>query len=454
MQLKDFFTKKMKDNEIVEFKSFIKLNRGNKKIVFLIVNDGSIFLDCQVVLKVEKIHNLDEVKNLKKNSVVKIIGKIKMTPEKPQPFEIEAETIEILKECLSDSPLQKKDQTMEFLRKNAHIRSETKIMNAIFRIRSASAFAIHKYFNENNYLYLNTPIITQNDAEGAGETFFVNTEDSKGNLTTDFFDSKATLTVSGQLHAEPFAQTLNKVYTFGPTFRAENSNTTKHMAEFWMVEPEISFFDIKDILIMSEEFLKYVINYLLKNNVFELEYLDNKNQGLLNKLKKIVSEKFKVITYKSALEELKNAHKKGANFEFSNFEFGIDLQSEHEKFLTEEIFKKPVFVIDFPKKIKSFYMKQNDDNQTVSAFDLLVPGIGELIGGSQREDDFDKIFNRCKELKISTKELEWYLNLRKNGYYMSSGFGLGFERLIMFVTNTNNIKDVIPYPRYSKNLQF
>ncbi|WP_434341839.1 asparagine--tRNA ligase [Mycoplasma putrefaciens] len=431
----------------------IRSNRQGKAVSFMVLTDGTTLSDIQVVYKTES-KGFADAQQARVSSIVEVKGKLVLTPDKPQPFEIQATEIELLDQAIEDYPLQKKEHSAEFLREIAHLRAKTKKFNSIFRIRSTAAYAIHKFFQDKNFVYVHSPIITGNDAEGAGEAFLVTTRQD-GDYAQDFFAKRASLTVSGQLHAEAFAQAFKNVYTFGPTFRAENSNTAKHAAEFWMIEPEVAFADLQDNINLIQEMVKYVINYIFEKNYQELEFCDqNLEKGLIDKLNSVRNSEFKITTYTQAIEILKQAVKNGHKFEVSEIEFGLDLGTEHERYICEQVNKAPTFVTNYPKEIKAFYMKQNPDQKTVAAVDLLVPGIGELVGGSQREDDYQKLISRCKEMKIDVDQLDWYNNLRQYGYYKSAGFGLGFERLIMYVTGASNIRDVIAFPRTPKNLLF
>ncbi|QVJ95563.1 asparagine--tRNA ligase [Mycoplasma mycoides] len=437
----------------VEILGRVRSNRQGKFVSFMILNDGTTFTDLQVVYK-NKTKGYEQALQARVSSIVKVIGRVVLTPEKQQKFELQADEIELIDQAIEDYPLQKKEHTTEYLREIAHLRAKTKTFNAIFKIRSAAAYAIHRFFNERNFVYIHSPIITSNDAEGAGEAFLVTTRED-ADYEKDFFGKKASLTVSGQLHAEAFAQAFKKVYTFGPTFRAENSNTAKHAAEFWMIEPEVAFADLKDNIQLIQDMVKYIINYIFKHNRRELEFCnEHLENGLIDKLNNVRNSEFKITTYTQAIEILKQAVKDGHKFEVSDIEFGLDLGTEHERYICEQVNKAPTFVTNYPKEIKAFYMKQNDDNKTVAAVDLLVPGIGELVGGSQREDNYEKLIKRCKEVNIDIDQLEWYNNLRLYGYYKSAGFGLGFERLVMYITGASNIRDVIPFPRTPKNLLF
>jgi len=451
-----FLFDNQKDNQKVSFIGRIRSNRSGKKVSFIVLNDGTIFNDIQIVYR-DEIENYEKLTKLRVGSIIEVDGVMLLTPGKPQPFEIQAEKLIILDEASEDYQLQKKEHSPEFLREIAHLRARTKKFNAVFRIRSLAAYAIHKFFQEENFIYVTTPVITANDAEGAGESFSVMTLNSKKQPEPkEFFGQNASLTVSGQLNAEAFAQAFKKVYTFGPTFRAEKSFTTKHLSEFWMMEPEVAFNDLKDNIVLIESMLKSVFSYILEHAYEELEYLSQtQNQDLIQRINDLVKETYVVTTYSQAIELLQQAvESKKVNFANNDIKFGLDLGTEHERYLCEVINKKPTFVTDYPKEIKAFYMKLNDDNKTVAAVDLLVPGIGELVGGSERESNYDTLIKRCKELKIDYKDLEWYLELRKSGYYKSAGFGLGFERLIMYITAVDNIRDTIPFPRSPKNLLF
>lgn len=444
----------VQDQSEITILGWVRSNRSSGKLGYLVVNDGTIFDNVQIVYKAEQLTNFLELSGVRVSSAVKVIGKFCLTPTAKQQFEIQASNIEILDQASEDYPLQKKEHTYEYLREIAHLRAKTNTFNAIFRIRSSSAFAIHEFFNKNNFIYVHTPIITGNDAEGAGESFVATTR-TDDHYVEDFFGKKASLTVSGQLHAEGFAQAFRQVYTFGPTFRAENSNTIKHAAEFWMIEPEVAFIDLTENMDLIETMVKYIINYLFNNNRRELEFLNNNGDDqLLTRLQNVVDNQFVRLSYTEAIKILQTAVNNGHKFDNADIFWGMDLQTEHERYLCEQETKKPTFLFNYPKDIKAFYMKVNDDNKTVAACDLLVPGIGELVGGSVRENSYDKINARYHELEIPTADLQWYLDLRKYGYYKSSGFGLGFERLVMYVTGTSNIRDVISFPRTPRNLLF
>ncbi len=446
-------------NKEITLEGWVRTVRDSKNFGFIEINDGSFFKNVQIVFSNE-LSNFDEICKLTISSSIKVTGTLVKTENAKQPFEIQATKIEI--ESLSDSsyPLQKKKHSFEYLRTIAHLRPRANTFNAVFRVRSTLAYAIHKFFQERGFVYVNTPLITGSDAEGAGEMFNVNsfdlnnipkTEDGKVDFNKDFFGKPAHLTVSGQLNAETFAQSFCNVYTFGPTFRAENSNTVKHAAEFWMVEPEICFADLKDDMDLAEDMIKYIFQYVLDNCPEEMEFFNKFiDTGLLERLNHVITSDFVRITYTDAVKELEKYNDK---FEYK-VSWGVDLQTEHERYLCEQIFKKPVFVTDYPKDIKAFYMKQNPDGKTVAASDLLVPGIGEIIGGSQREENYDKLLKRMKELNMPIDEYDWYLDLRKYGSCNHAGFGLGFERAIMYLTGMQNIRDVIPFPRTPKNCEF
>ena len=425
--------------------------RDSKNIAFLELNDGA-FKSVQIVMEREKIKNYEDVVKENVGTSFVVSGKVVVTPNAQQPFEISAKAVEIMGSCALDYPLQKKRHTIEFLRTIPTIRARGNLFNAVYRIRSVAAFAIHKFFNERNFVYINTPIITANDAEGAGEMFQVTTldldklpiKDGKVDYSQDFFGKKVSLTVSGQIHEEPLTHAFGKTYTFGPTFRAENSNTSRHAAEFWMMEPEICFCDLEELMNNEEELIKYVINYVLQECKDEIEFLNKfVDIGLLERLNNVVANDFERLDYTKAIEILQ---KSGQKFVFP-VKWGIDLQSEHERYLTEEVFKKPVFLKNYPKEIKAFYMRQNEDGKTVAAVDLLVPGIGELIGGSQREERFDKLTKRMDELGLKQEDYAWYLDTRRFGTTTHSGYGVGFERLIMYLTGVANIRDVEIFPR-------
>ena len=461
--------------EKVSIKGWVKTFRANR---FISVNDGSSLQSIQCVVDYE---NTDEVilNKINTGASIKVNGTLVESQGKGQSIEIQVEKIEILGECDPELyPIQPKKHSLEFLRENAHLRARTSTFSSIFRIRSSISFAIHKYFKENGFFYINTPIVTGSDAEGAGEMFKVTTLDiNKAELndnneidfSKDFFGKETNLTVSGQLEAENMAMGLGKVYTFGPTFRAENSNTSRHLAEFWMIEPEMAFYDLSDNMNLAEHFIKSVLDYIVKDCKEDLDFLNQRlinedkskptqernELNLLERLDFVINNDFVRITYSEAYEILKNSKpNKKKKFKFPIDEWGVDLQSEHERYLVEKHFKKPVIIFDYPAKIKAFYMRMNEDGKTVKAMDILFPGIGEIVGGSQREERLDILKSRIKELKIDEKELWWYLDLRKFGTVEHSGFGLGLERLILFATGMTNIRDVIPFPRTPKNAEF
>ena len=446
-------------NQKITFEGWVKTVRGSKSFGFIEINDGTFFNNVQIVYT-DKLENFEEISKLTISSSIKVTGLLVETQNAKQPFEIQAESIQI--ENLSDNsyPLQKKRHSFEYLRTISHLRPRTNTFNSVFRVRSVLAYAIHKFFQERGFVYVNTPILTGSDAEGAGEMFNVNSfdlnnipkaEENNVDFSKDFFGKPAHLTVSGQLNAETYAEAFCNVYTFGPTFRAENSNTVKHAAEFWMVEPEICFADLTDDMDLAEDMIKYIFKYVLDNCPEEMQFFNQFiDKGLLERLNHVITSDFARVTYTDAIKELE---KHNDEFEYK-VSWGVDLQTEHERYLCEKIFKKPVFVTNYPKDIKAFYMKQNDDGETVAATDLLVPGIGEIIGGSQREENYDKLLNRMKELNMPINEYDWYLDLRKYGSCNHAGFGLGFERAIMYLTGMQNIRDVIPFPRTPKNCDF
>ena len=431
--------------------------RDSKNIAFIELNDGA-FKSVQIVVERAKIENYDAIVKENVGSSFEIKGKVILTPEAKQPFEINADEVEILGSCDLDYPLQKKRHTVEFLRTIPTIRPRGNLFNAVFRIRSVSAFAIHKFFNERNFVYVHTPIITANDCEGAGEMFQVTTldleklpkKDGKVDYSQDFFGKKVSLTVSGQLHEETMTHAFGKTYTFGPTFRAENSNTSRHAAEFWMMEPEICFCDLDELMDNEEEMVKYVISYVMQECKDELEFLNKfVDNGLIERLKNVVENEFVRLDYTEAIKILEKVKER---FVFP-IKWGVDLQSEHERYLTEEVYKKPVFLKNYPKDIKAFYMRQNDDGKTVAAVDMLVPGIGELCGGSQREERLEKLRARLKELGLKEEDYAWYLDTRRYGTNVHSGYGLGFERLVMYLTGISNIRDVEFFPRTVGSIQ-
>lgn len=457
--IRDLFKspEKFADTEVT-VEGWIRTIRDSKNFGFIELNDGTFMKNVQVVFE-NNLNNFDEVKKYSTGSAITVKGNLMLTPEAKQPFEIKATEIAMEAESDSSYPLQKKRHSLEYLRTIAHLRPRTNTFAAVFRVRSLAAYAIHKFFNERGFIYAHPPIITASDAEGAGEMFRVtaldldNIEkvDGKTDYSKDFFGKSANLTVSGQLEAEIFALAFKNVYTFGPTFRAENSNTTRHAAEFWMIEPEIAFADLNDNMQLAEDMVKYVISYVMENAKEEMEFFNSfVEKGLFDKLNNVVNSEFGRIDYTDAIEILK---KNNDNFDYP-VQWGTDIQTEHERYLSEKIFGKPVFVTNYPKDIKAFYMRMNEDNKTVSAMDLLVPGIGELIGGSQREERLDMLEKRMDEMGIEKEGMWWYMELRKYGGVKHSGYGLGFERLIMYLTGMGNIRDVIPFPRTPKNAEF
>ncbi|MCR5004429.1 MAG: asparagine--tRNA ligase [Clostridiales bacterium] len=439
---------------------WVRSIRASKALGFIVLHDGTCFNTIQIVYEDEKVSNFQEVSHLPVGSAIVVKGTLVLTPEARQPFEMQAEEILIEGSSLPDYPLQKKRHSMEYLRTIAHLRPRSNTFQAVFRVRSLAAYAIHKFFQDRGFVYVHTPIITGSDAEGAGAMFQVTTmdfndtprtEDGAVDFSQDFFNKKAFLTVSGQLNGETYAAAFRNIYTFGPTFRAENSNTTRHAAEFWMIEPEISFADLNDDMQLAEDMTKYIIRYLMEHAADELNFFNSfVDKGLLDRLNHVVNSDFGRVSYTEAVDLLiKSGHK----FEYDPY-WGCDLQTEHERYLTEEIFGRPVFVTDYPKEIKAFYMRLNDDGKTVAAADMLVPGVGELIGGSQREERLDVLEARMDELGLNKDDYWWYLDLRRYGTNKHAGFGLGFERLILYVTGMGNIRDVIPYPRTVNNLEF
>lgn len=443
----------------VTLNGWAKKIRSQKNFGFIELNDGTFFTGIQVVFE-DSLENFEEISKLTISSSIKVTGIVVESQGKGQAYEIKATKIEVYDKADSDYPLQNKRHTFEFLRTIAHLRPRTNAFFAVFRVRSLLAYAIHKFFQEKNFVYVQTPIITGSDAEGAGEMFRLTTLDinnvprtEKGDIDfkQDFFGKEANLTVSGQLNVETFATAFKNTYTFGPTFRAEKSNTPKHAAEFWMMEPEIAFADLDVNMDIIEEMIKYIVNYVRENAPEEMEFFNKfVDKELFDRLDTLVNNQFDRITYTEAIEILKNAKK---DFEYE-VEWGIDLQTEHERYLAEEHFKKPVFVTDYPKDIKAFYMKLNEDGKTVRAVDLLAPGIGEIVGGSQREDDYDVLLGKIHEMGLKEEDYWWYLDLRKYGSVPHSGFGLGFDRMLMYITGMTNIRDVIPFPRTTKNLEF
>ena len=435
----------------VELEGWVRTNRDNGSIGFVEFNDGTYFKNVQLVyLKECKDH--DVLASLKTGSAIKVTGRVKLTPENKQPFEIEVDSCELEGDVADDYPLQKKRHSFEFLRDIAHLRPRANTFQAVFRVRSVLSYAIHEFFQERGFIYVHTPLITTNDGEGAGNVFDVIAHDSK--KPEDFYGHRVNLTVTGQLHVEPFALAFRDVYTFGPTFRAEHSNTVRHASEFWMIEPEIAFADLEDDMDLIERCIKFCIDAALNNCPDEIEFFNSFiDKSLKERLTHVLNSEFKRMTYTEAIEELQKAVKGGHKFENPNIYWGMDLQSEHERYITEQVVKGPVFVIDYPKELKAFYMRQNDDGKTVAACDLLVPYVGELVGGSQREERYDVLKKKMEEVG-NDKGLEWYLDTRKYGGCKHAGFGIGFDRLLMYVTGMQNIRDVQPFPRTSDPIKY
>ncbi len=435
---------------------WVRSVRDSKTFGFIVMNDGTFFEPLQVVYG-DKLDNFEDINRINVGAALIVTGTLVATPQAKQPFEIQADEVIVEGASTPDYPLQKKRHTMEYLRTITHLRARTNTFQAVFRVRSLAAYAIHKFFQERGFVYVHTPLITGSDCEGAGEMFRVTTLDMKEppkteegevDFSQDFFGKETNLTVSGQLNGETYAMAFKNIYTFGPTFRAENSNTTRHAAEFWMIEPEMAFADLKDDMILAESMIKYIINYVLENAPEEMKFFNQfVDKELIERLKHVVSSEFGHVTYTDAIKILE---KHNDEFEYKVF-WGCDLQTEHERYLTEKEFKRPVFVTDYPKEIKAFYMKLNEDGKTVAAMDCLVPGIGEIIGGSQREDDYDKLLGRMEELGLKKEDYDFYLDLRKYGSARHAGFGLGFERCVMYLTGMGNIRDVIPFPRTVNN---
>lgn len=448
---------KFADKEVT-IGGWVRSNRNSKNFGFIVVNDGTFFEPIQVVYG-NGLDNYDGVGKINVGAAIIVRGTLVLTPDAKQPFEIQAAEVTVEGASTPDYPLQKKRHTFEYLRTISHLRPRTNTFEAVFRVRSLCAYAIHKFFQERDFVYVHTPLITGSDCEGAGEMFQVTTldlnnlpmtEEGKVDFSKDFFNKPTNLTVSGQLNGETYAMAFKNIYTFGPTFRAENSNTTRHAAEFWMIEPEIAFADLEDDMMLAESMLKYVISYVLENAPEEMAFFNNfVDKGLLDRLRNVVENDFARVTYTEAIDIL-SKHNDKFDYKVS---WGCDLQTEHERYLTEQIYKRPVFVTDYPKEIKAFYMKLNDDGKTVAAVDCLVPEIGEIIGGSQREDDYDKLLARINELGLSEDDYKFYLDLRKYGSARHAGFGLGFERCVMYLTGMGNIRDVIPFPRTVNNCE-
>lgn len=456
LSLRDIFKNKEQyfDKEIT-LGGWVRSNRDSKSFGFLTISDGTFFTPIQVVYH-DSMESFPRIAKLGVGAAVIVRGTLIATPEAKQPFELQAAEVTVEGDTTPDYPLQKKRHTLEYLRTMTHLRPRTNTFQAVFRVRSLVAFAIHSFFQERGFVYVHTPLITSSDAEGAGEMFQVTTLDMKNppmadgeiDYSQDFFNKKTSLTVSGQLNGETFAQAFRNIYTFGPTFRAENSNTQRHAAEFWMIEPEMAFADLQDVMSTAEDMLKYVIRYVLENAPEEMNFFNQfVDKGLLERLQHILNSDFGRVSYTEAVELL-SQHNDEFDYKVS---WGVDLQTEHERYLTEQIFKRPVFVTDYPKEIKAFYMKLNPDGKTVAAVDCLVPGIGEIIGGSQREEDYEKLTSRIRELGMSEEDYKFYLDLRKYGTTRHGGFGLGFERAVMYITGMQNIRDVLPFPRTVNN---
>ena len=456
--VKDLFRKQDEFGEKeITVSGWIRNIRISKNFGFIELNDGTFFKNLQIVIESDKLDNFAELSKLNIAAAITATGTLVLTPDAKQPFELKAENVVIDGESTPDYPLQKKRHSFEYLRTVAHLRPRTNTFSAVFRVRSMIAYAIHQFFQERGFVYVHTPIITASDCEGAGEMFQVTTldlnnvpknDDGTVDYSQDFFGKQANLTVSGQLNVETYCMAFRNVYTFGPTFRAENSNTTRHAAEFWMIEPEIAFADLKDDMELAEDMLKYIINYCLENAPEEMQFFNQFiDKELLDRLNHVVNSEFAHVTYTEAVNILIE-DSKASKVKFDNkVEWGCDLQTEHERYLTEQVFKRPLFVTDYPKEIKAFYMKLNDDQKTVAAMDLLVPGVGEIIGGSQREENYDVLVERMKELGLKEEDYNFYLDLRRYGTNKHAGFGLGFERAVMYITGVSNIRDVLPFPR-------
>ena len=440
--------------EYVQLQGWIRTNRSGKNVSFIALNDGTYYQNAQIVYSSDVLSNYEEVSHYLTGTAVGVVGKFIATPGAKQPFEIQATEINLEGACDASYTLQKKRHSFEYLRQIGHLRPRTNTFSAVFRVRSVLAMAVHTFFQEQGFVYVNTPLITGADAEGAGETFTVTTRDD-GKYEEDFFGKHASLTVSGQLQAEAYAMALRDVYTFGPTFRAENSNTTTHLAEFWMNEPEMAFADLEYDMDVIEDLIKFCISYVYEECPEEMAFFNERiDTTLKERLEKVKNSDFRRMPYTEAIEILKQAVADGVKFDNSNIEWGMDLMTEHERYLTEKVVDGPVFLTDYPKDIKAFYMRQNDDGKTVAAVDCLVPGVGELVGGSQREERLDVLENRMKELGMNPEGYQWYLDLRRYGGCQHAGFGVGFERLVMYITGMENIRDVIPFARTPRNLQF
>ncbi|MBQ7847409.1 MAG: asparagine--tRNA ligase [Clostridia bacterium] len=460
-EIKDIYAKMEEyGGRTVVLGGWVRNLRDSKAFGFIDLNDGSCFKSVQVVFERENIENYDEIASQNVGAALVVTGVVALTPNAKQPFEIKATKVEVEGTSTPDYPIQPKRHTPEFLREQAYLRPRTNLFSAVFRVRSEVAFAIHDFFHSRGFVYVHTPLITGSDCEGAGEMFRVTTldmndlprtEDGKVDFSKDFFGKSTNLTVSGQLEGETYALAYGKIYTFGPTFRAENSNTARHAAEFWMIEPEIAFADLVDNMELAWDMIQHIIAHVMKNCPQELEFFNKfVDKTLLDRLNTLASSNYKRVTYTEAVELLE---KSGADFKYP-VKWGIDLQTEHERYLTEKVFKCPIFVTDYPKEIKSFYMRLNDDQKTVAAMDLLVPGVGEIIGGSQREERMDVLLERMAECNLAPEDYWWYVNLRKYGGTKHAGYGLGFERIIMYITGVSNIRDVLPYPRTVGNAEY
>ena len=451
--------KELFSNKEVALTGWVRSNRAQKEFGFIMLNDGTFFESVQIVYEAN-LDNFKDIQKIRNGASVYVKGLLVLTPDAKQPFEIKSKEVKLLGDSLEDYPIQPKKHSREFLREVAHLRSRTNLFSAVFRVRSVTAYAIHNFFQERGFVYVHTPLITASDCEGAGQMFQVTTfdlndvprnEDGSIDYSKDFFGKQANLTVSGQLEAETYAMAFRNVYTFGPTFRAENSNTQRHASEFWMIEPEMAFMDLNDDMDVMEAMVKYIIDYVLKTLPEEMKFFDSfVENGLIERLKHVLNSSFAKVTHEEAITILRNS---GVKFE-NEAKYGEDLATEHEKYLTEVHFKSPVFVTNWPKEIKAFYMRANDDGKTVAAVDLLVPGSGELCGGSQREERMDILLDKMKTFGIDPKSMDWYLDTRRYGGCIHSGFGMGFERMIMYLTGVENIRDVIPYPRTPKNCEF
>ncbi|GLB47102.1 asparagine--tRNA ligase [Philodulcilactobacillus myokoensis] len=458
--VRDLYTRESYPEESIEMEGWVRTIRSSKKIAFIEMNDGTFLKNAQIIVKSANTPNFKDITKIPISATIKVTGKVIETPDAPQPFEIHADSLKEIGGSNSDYPLQKKAHSYEFLRKIAHLRPRTNTFYSVFKIRSLAAFAIHQYLQSKGFVYVNTPIITSSDTEGAGQMFRVTTmdmnnlpktKDGKVDDSKDFFGQETNLTVSGQLPGEAYTLAFKDSYTFGPTFRAENSHTSRHASEFWMIEPDMAFANLQDIIDVQEGIVKYVIKYLFDHAEEELKFLDeNVNHGLIKRLMHTKNEKFAVVTYTKAIKLLEDS---GADFK-APVKWGIDLQSEHERYLSEQIFKKPVFVTDYPKGIKAFYMRDNEDGKTVAAVDMLMPTIGEMSGGSEREERYNELKKKIHDFNLPPEEYQWYLELRKYGETKHSGFGIGFERLLMYVTGMENIRDVIPFPREPGNAPF